>query len=99
MKLPPLWPAFWHLVLVKMCAHQAAAGCGGVTFMGDLHVMISELEEAGKSKVRTHHSGYLQGKRWNKGQRRKSTGKVIQKQVVGSCGREHEGGWRATLPA
>lgn len=67
--------------------------------MGDLHVMKSELEEAGERKVRTHHSGYLQGKRWNKGQRRKSTGQVIQKQVMGSGGREHEGGWRATLPA
>lgn len=34
-----------------------------------MHVMKSGLEEAGKSKVVTHHSGYLQGKRWNKGQR------------------------------
>lgn len=40
------------------------AGCGEVIFMEDLHVMKYKLEEAGKSKVVTHHSGYLQGKRW-----------------------------------
>lgn len=35
--------------------------------MEDLHVMKSGLEEVGKCNVLTHHSGYLRGKRGNRG--------------------------------
>lgn len=61
---------------------------------------IRGLRKRVRVKVRTHHSGYLRGKRWNKGRRRKSTGKVIQKQVVGSGGRGHAsvGGGPHCLP-
>ncbi len=43
-------------------------------FMEDLHVMKSGLEEEDKSLVRAHHSGYLQGKKWNRGQEGKVLG-------------------------
>ena len=47
--------------------------------MEDLHVMKSGLEKAGKIKISTHHSGNLQGKRWNRGAERKSTRRVKAK--------------------
>lgn len=51
--------------------------------MGDLHVMKSGLEEAGKGKVLAHHSGHLRGKRWNREQRGK---------VLGRLGKNRRGG-------
>lgn len=67
--------------------------------MGDLHVMKSGLEEAGKGKVLAHHSGHLRGKRWNREQRGKVLGRLGKNRRGGSGGGVSEGGWRATLPA
>lgn len=69
-KFPLFWP-FWLLVLVVCISGRVWLS----DFHGKLHVMKSGLEEAGRSKVLTHHSGYLQGKRWNREAERKSTGK------------------------
>ena len=69
--------------------------------MENLHVMKSGFEEAGRSKVLTHHSGYLQDKRWNRGNRGKVLGELDKKKFVmveGSGGRASEGGWRFRLP-